>query len=457
MNFPTRLLFALPALALTMTLAPARDAAACGGLLAPPSQTTEVTSHRMALSISQTQSTLWDEIQYTGSPSSFAWVLPIQGTITVGVSSDALFAELDQLTAVTVSAPFSPSCNCSTATSSSSGGSSSGGAPPVTVVSQAVVGPYETVQLASTDPTALTDWLTTNGYAIPADITPIIAAYVSGGFNFLALKLVPGTAITAMQPVRVTTPGASPVLPLRMVAAGTGASVPITLFVAAEGRYEPTNFSTFTIPASALVWDFGTETSNYTALRTAGFAAGNGQAWLIESAMPIAEQSITSAIDYSVQQDPVMSGYADSMGNGAPAAAMADLDTLFSGLDPSSFWITRLLAEMPRAGLATDLTLGASTDQTTLSNLLTAPNSINVPPCSCGAGGGFSTSSSGAGGGSASGTGGTGGGTVQGGSSCSAAGPVSAPLGLGGVLAALALAAARRRRSREEACSSPPR
>src|SRR5690348_16899562 len=60
-------------------------------------------------------------------------------------------------------------------------------------------------------------------------IQPVIDAYVQSGFDFLAMKLVPGASVQSMRPVRVTTQGASPVLPLRMVAAGTGASVGITL------------------------------------------------------------------------------------------------------------------------------------------------------------------------------------------------------------------------------------
>ena len=122
------------------------------------------------------------------------------------------------------------------------------------VISQSVVGPYDTVQLQSTNPTALTDWLTANGFSIPTDVQPIIAAYVSEGFDFLALKLQPGQGVQAMRPVSVTTNGASLSLPLRMVAAGTGATVGITLWVVAQGRYEAANFPNFTIDPSTLVW-----------------------------------------------------------------------------------------------------------------------------------------------------------------------------------------------------------
>ena len=118
----------------------------------------------------------------------------------------------------------------------------------MTVIAQKVVGPYETVQLSSSDPAALTDWLASHNYVVPADIDPIIKAYVGEGSGFLALKLVPGLGIQSMRPVRVTSPGASPTLPLRMVAAGVGATTPITLWILGEGAHIPANFPWFTIP-----------------------------------------------------------------------------------------------------------------------------------------------------------------------------------------------------------------
>src|SRR5581483_7740408 len=105
------LLFAVPALALT--LSHATDVSACGGCFAPPPVTenedTQVSSHRMIFSVSPMATTLWDQITYTGEPASFAWVLPIKGLAMLGVSSDALFQNLDQQTQVTV---VEPQFNC---------------------------------------------------------------------------------------------------------------------------------------------------------------------------------------------------------------------------------------------------------------------------------------------------------------------------------------------------------
>ncbi|MGH7440319.1 MAG: DUF2330 domain-containing protein, partial [Polyangiaceae bacterium] len=217
------------------------------------------------------QTTLYDQIKYSGAAEDFAWVLPIKGTVDVSIGSDSLFAAIDALTTMSIVAPQPPVCPGPPSCPSSDlslGGSSSGlsggfavaggpasSPPPVTVLSQSTVGPYDQVQLQSTNPTALNDWLTAHGYVIPTAVQGILSAYVGEGFDFLAIRLSPGAGVQAMVPISVTTPGASLTLPLRMVAAGTGATVGITLWVIGDGRYEPSNFTPFTVSPGALTWD----------------------------------------------------------------------------------------------------------------------------------------------------------------------------------------------------------
>jgi hypothetical protein len=446
------LLLSLPLFGLAATAA--GDVHACGGCFVQQSENTQVTSHRMALSLSATETTLWDQIVYTGAPQSFSWVLPIRGTVDIGLSSDALFETLDQLTQVTVASPqiqCPPSqCNNGAPTSdgdfATGGAASSSGGGGVTVIASEVVGPYATVQLMSTDPMALTNWLTMNGYTIPLDIVPVISAYVNEGFNFLAMKLVPGQGIDSMQPVRVTTQGATPVLPLRMVAAGTGSTTPITLWMLAEGRYEPTNFSSFTIAAADLVWDWDTSSSNYTDIRAARFASGGGKAWLVEAGEPASAYSFENSLLYLAQTDPLKSGYADAMGQGAIQACQADLDKLYGFIPPGSLWVTRIYGELSRAALGSDLTVGASTDQSQVERYLvatqtkgTAPACPVNPPCNdtVGTTGGLSGIF-----GDSSGDGAKGGGCAMGGSA-----GVSAVLGSAGLMGLLAVLRRRRRRS----------
>jgi Uncharacterized protein conserved in bacteria (DUF2330) len=375
---------------LPLALAPAfvtTDAHACGGCIVSQTETTQVTGHRMILSVSKDQTTLWDQITYSGDPKSFAWVLPIKGTVDVGLSSDAMFTALEQATAVSVNSPtincLPPDCvggppNAGGGDSTGTGGEGGSG---VIVVAEEVVGPYATVQLSSQDPNALKNWLIDNGYNLPADISPIVDSYVAEGFNFLALKLVPGLGINSMRPVRITSMGASPTLPLRMVAAGTGQTTPITLFLMGEGRYEPSNFPTFTIDASKLVWDWDTSSSNYAKVRQAEYDASQGKAWQIEAGEPFSRYWFEDSLRWSAEFDPANSGYGlDPMGPSALDECNADLQALFSTIPDVNLWVTRMTAELSRAALGTDLGLQAAADQSTVSRWLQVENAIGTPP-----------------------------------------------------------------------------
>jgi hypothetical protein len=390
---------------------PIRDAEACGGCFGPPpppqESPTVVTDHRMILTISKERSTLYDQIRYQGSPASFAWVLPIAGTVEVGLSANVVFQTLDSFTQQTIIAPPlncppQPS-NCnnfgSRAASDSAGGSSSGsGGSGVTVLKEEVVGPYETVQLKSDDPTALNTWLDQNGFEIADDIKPVIAQYVTEKFNFLALKLVPGKGVQDMRPVRVTTTGAGAVLPLRMVAAGVGPSVGITLWVIGEGRYEPQNFPGFYIKTEELLWDWNTQKSNYVDLRAQRTAAAGGRAWETETSQIVYRQNVESVVSQGTWNG-ASSGYPqtaeelaaqdylaveDSQGNVIKTAVevrQEDMDTLFYGIPTATSRVSRLRADLSRTALDQDLQMTASSDQAILPNVRQVTKELNQPQC----------------------------------------------------------------------------
>jgi hypothetical protein len=411
------------AAAVCSSVALEREASACGGCFSPPTteNPTVVTDHRMILSVSQDQSTLYDQIKYSGNPASFAWVLPIVGTVDIGLSADVVFQTLDGATTTSIVAPPAncpppPTCHYRGGGGSDFGAESSAPAedagsasspPPVTVTKQEQVGPYATVQLHSTDAGALEKWLSDNGFSIPADVQPVVDKYVSEQFDFLALKLLPGKNVTDMRPVRVTTKGASSVLPLRMVAAGTGATVGISLWVLSEGRYEPQNFPTFVIPTADIAWDWGQSKSDYVDLRTAKAAAAAGRAWETESSINLLRQSIQSSVirsyyggypgaptptdgdggtlspdEASAQIDylPVI----DDQGNVTKTAVQVrqeDMDTLFHGIPGATARVTRLRSDLAHAALDADLVMTASTDQSELSNVRELTKEIGQPQC----------------------------------------------------------------------------
>jgi hypothetical protein len=392
-----------------------RNAAACGGCFHPPTQTaTDITDERMLLAVSPTQSTLYDQIEYSGSPASFAWVLPIHGTVTVGLSADVLFDSIDALTATqivapSVNCPIPPNCSVRFAAASAddAGADASIGSSEVTVLKQENVGPYATVQLHATDSSALNGWLTQNGFKIPADVVPIIDEYVAEGSDFLAMKLLPDQGVQAMRPVRVTTPGAGLSLPLRMAAIGTGATVGITIWVVSDGRYEPQNYPFFHIDDSALVWDWSTNSSNYTTLRAQNETASGNKTWEIESSLELNQQIITSVIlsGGQVYTGPFFGGGVPfDSGPGAPSdpaidylpvgspdagadagpfqtaeeARTADIDALFAGLTGPNVRVTRMRSDIAHAAMTADFVLGASADQTELSNVRDVTQSINL-------------------------------------------------------------------------------
>jgi hypothetical protein len=288
-------------------------ARACGGCFHPAVSTekTVVTDHRMAFAVSPTQTVLWDQIHYSGNPAEFAWVLPVRQGARIELSNDAWFAALDASTEPVILIPpdntgggTSGCALMGCGSSQAMAGAVSGG--PVQVVSQSVVGPYETVTLRATDPNALLDWLTLHGFAIQPVNAPMVDAYVSEGFDFIALRLRPQCNEQSMQPVRVITPGATPTLPLRMVAAGVGASVGITLYVITEGRMHPQNFPDAKIDYSRLSWSLTQQRSNYQELSVEAMATANGGAWITE---------------YADQPQLVQGSFGGSTGSGGPASA----------------------------------------------------------------------------------------------------------------------------------------
>jgi hypothetical protein len=380
----------------------------------------------MLLSVSMTQSTLYDQIRYSGSPSAFAWVLPIHGTVDVGLSADVLFNSIDEVTATQIVAPPQncPSCGgrgggcdlpipggSSNSAGSASLDQSTTPPPPVIVTRQENVGPYDTVQLHATDSSALENWLAQNGFVIPTDVMPVIAAYLAEGFDFLAMKLLPNVGVQAMRPVRVTTPGGGLSLPMRMASIGTGVRVGITVWVVADGRYEPQNYPFYTIDTSALVWDWKTSSSNYTTLRALDDALLQNAGWEIESSVTVSEQTITNVIlgggQYSgpgigqgapvdATQDylPVgtLSGGSDAGSDSGDSGASyqsaddvrtADIATLLAGLAGPNVRITRIRSDIAHAAMTKDFVLQASADQAELSNVRYVQASVNLqcPPC----------------------------------------------------------------------------
>ncbi len=341
---------------LGLTLATPRMALACGGCFAPSQTVQVVTDHRMVMAVHANEAFLWDQIRYTGAPQDFAWVLPVSGDVQIDVASSQFFDELDAATAVRVRGPVNrTSCggggggllSASATRGDPSSGTEASEDAGVVVISQQVVGPYQTVTLRSSDATALTTWLQSNDYTIPASIQPVIQFYIDRHTDFVALRLAPGEGVQAMQPIRIRYASANVTLPLRMVSAGVADKVGITLWVFAAGRMEAMNYGNATIDPAQLAWNWTTSSSNYIDLFTQTLAnTAGGRAWITEGSQQAQSFGIypgrfstTSAQDWQT-----------ATGNG------------------SFLWITRMRSDLAARFLDGDLMLQASASNATVSN-----------------------------------------------------------------------------------------
>jgi hypothetical protein len=407
------------AIALTAALLPPTEVRACGGCFAPQDPPTVVTGHRMVMSVSPTQSVLWDQIVYSGEPEEFAWVLPVKPGARVESSTAAFFEVFEANTAIRVVAP---PINCGGGSGSGFGCGASAldgalaeenGGEPVDVLHQGTVGPYETVTLSTEEPGALNAWLEQHGYNVDPSTQPIVDSYVEEGFDFIALRLQPGLGIDRMTPVRVVMPGMNLSLPLRMVGIGTGAFTPIVLYVVTEGRFTTQNFAEVAIDQSLLSWNFATQSSNYETLRADVLAENDGKSWITAYAgvgmfgsnqwdsfgndvsflpsylnqalengeIPNACDAASNPPDESARVvnpcppgEPWDSPACGTVGPGEVdarslgCAGADDVAVALTGLRIQDTWVTRLEANLPRAALAEDLQLAASPKQEPVTN-----------------------------------------------------------------------------------------
>ncbi|TAK30901.1 MAG: DUF2330 domain-containing protein [Myxococcaceae bacterium] len=334
-------------------------ALACGGCFAPPGAVQVVTDHRMALSLSADRTILWDQFRYSGRPSDFSWILPIRNgpDVRIEVADNRFLTALDNLSAPVLNAPQRPYCDAE-ADSSFLGGARGAAAPTsaadsgVAVLQEQVVGPYMTAVVRSEDPAALRTWLRDNQYSVPAAIEPVIDYYVAQRMDFVALRLRMGEGVEQMTPIRVTTPGLSPTLPLRMIAAGVADKVGLLLMVLASSRYEAMNFPNGEVTPAQLTYDFNAPTTPADDFRRAFEAlnrSNQSRLWLTESSLPVSRSTVERASQFGGGRVPV----------GGATVTSDDSVVAFQGIGPNAT-LTRLRADLGASALDRDLQLMAS-------------------------------------------------------------------------------------------------
>ncbi|MFE6171820.1 DUF2330 domain-containing protein [Streptomyces sp. NPDC056464] len=184
-----------------------------------------------------------------GDAERVAWIMPVPRRATVRLGDPDLFDELHK-----VSAPvqrtryhFWPQDGdwplvAGDGTAGAPPSPPPGAGAPVGVVGRQRLGPFEVARLTATDPDALHGWLDSNGFALPPRLTGALRPYVERRWEYVAVKLTPqtaGTALTgALDPLHLTFRADGPVYPMRLSRLAD-APQSLGLYVLAAHRMEP--------------------------------------------------------------------------------------------------------------------------------------------------------------------------------------------------------------------------
>ncbi len=265
-----------------------RPAEACGGFFcaqAPVEQNAE----RILFEVGDDTVTAVVEITYSGDPDDFSWILPLSGDL-VGELELVPTGVLTLLELATVPQITPPNTKCSTpsapmASMGRAGGGGlleDGGGVDVTELDR--VGPFEPVLVESTDPVALVNWLNENGYTVTEGMEPFIDDYVAQDFSFLAMQLAPDAGTQDIAPVQVVYSGTEPMIPLMLTSVATGPDTGVLAFVAANTRYDSTNYANLEVSVDELRADPFNGQNNYYPLISWMIDDEGGRAFVTEFA-----------------------------------------------------------------------------------------------------------------------------------------------------------------------------
>lgn len=343
-------------LAAVAVLAAPSIALACGGLFcgAVQLQPVQQNGERILFEINGDGTiTTTVEINYTGDPDEFSWVVPVPTTPSIDVDTPSdVMSLLDDATKPQI---IPPPTKCTDArppvpfaTNDSmtrgAGGEAAPQEPGVNVEDIADAGPYTAVVVSSDDPDELITWLNEHDYLITAEMEPFVAHYVEAGMKFLAVQLQPATEASAISPLGMTYVADEPMIPIQLTAVGAEPEMGVMAFVVADsGRYESTSYENLVIDTADVRLDPRTGVENYYPLLSWKIDEAGGRAVVTQFADQLAGavQIAHNAWDWDPQ-------YEDSF---------ARLDELASTYS----YVTRLYTRISATEMTGDPSFGPST------------------------------------------------------------------------------------------------
>jgi hypothetical protein len=337
--------FAWLALALLGALAAPRPARACGGFFQSV-QVVDQAGETIVYALERDGTlTMAVQIDFEGESEDFAWILPVMAPPEIALGTEALFEGLRAATAPTFirstrtdgvcrsypqcvyadGAPATSGCSLNWGAGGGGGGTWSGGyvdasgePPPwaatdagavpedggATVLSEEVVGPYDTVVLGASTAADVVEWLQDHDYEVPQSAIPLLEAYEGARQIFVAMRLSADREASQIRPIVLRMPTSDACLPIRLTAISTVPELPITAFFLADAPVVPLNYSHAEVDTRSL--DFWQPGTSWERAVSRAVSELGGQAFVTEyaGATPALSLALPPIEDLASEPDP---------------------------------------------------------------------------------------------------------------------------------------------------------
>lgn len=154
-----------------------------------------------------------------GTSKKAAWIMPVPSAAKITLADARLFDELAEATKPRTRYEYKFWPELRPPPFLGGAGGSAPGDKGVEVLGRQRLGPFDVTRLAAANPTALADWLGSEGFPKPATLDAGLKPYVDEGWEIVAVKLAPaaGDALTGtLQPLRLTFATDRAVYPMRL-------------------------------------------------------------------------------------------------------------------------------------------------------------------------------------------------------------------------------------------------
>ena len=217
----------------------AAQACGCGGFVAD--QKVSVHQETAVVQLSAGHEVVSMQFAADTDATKAAWVMPVPKRASMELGDQALFDQLDKLTAPEIRTVEVEGDDDDGGTGAGAAPSSS--APPVSVTDRVTLGPYDVAQLTGSDPKAVTKWLKDNGFTISAKLSEGLAKYLADGWQVVAVRMSGAGDHSlggVLPPMRVSFDAPQAVYPMRLSA---GATTPqsLRLYVLADHKMTATS------------------------------------------------------------------------------------------------------------------------------------------------------------------------------------------------------------------------